>query len=451
MSTPPSLDTSTVYSVSEVNQLARAALESSLGVCAVVGEISNLARPASGHVYFSLKDTDAQLRCAFFRQRQRGLDFRPENGDEVIAIGRVSLYEPRGDYQLIVDRLQMAGSGALQKRFEALRARLDKEGLFAMDRKREPPALPRRIGVVTSPSGAAIRDVLKVLARRFPAIPVRIYPSAVQGDAAAGELAAAFARIGERADVDVVIVARGGGSLEDLWPFNEEAVVRAIAACPIPVISGVGHETDVTLADLVADVRAPTPSGAAEIAVPDWRTFVERSRRAERHLATGLARRLERYAQRLDVAVRSVAAHSPTQILKLRRERLAVLDLRLGNALTGRLRSAADRTSRANERLTAASPRRLLDERRASLIGCEARLPGLIDTALAARSRRLAIAAKTLDTVSPLATLGRGYALVTDPSTGQVLRDAADVASGQALAIRLARGRLRAIADGTDE
>ena len=438
-----------VLSVSEINRLAREALEDGVGHVAVAGEISNLARPASGHIYLSLKDVGAQLRCAFFRQRQRGLKFQPSNGDEVIAVGHISLYEPRGDYQLIVERLELAGSGALMRKFAELRDRLAAEGLFDPEQRRSLPPLPTRIGVITSPSGAAVRDILNVLRRRFPAIPVRIYPSAVQGAAAAGELVAALTLAGARADCDLLIVARGGGSLEDLWPFNEEPVVRAVASCPIPIVAGIGHETDVTLAELAADQRAPTPSGAAELAVPEWQSFAARATRGASALQAALVRRLERYAQRVDTATRRLNAASPAAALVLKRERLGLARLRLANGLVGRLKATTERLGSARRRLANASPRRLVGARQTRLAAASARLPAMIAGALATRSRRLAVAARTLDAVSPLATLGRGYALVTERGSGRVVRDAGDVQKGTSIAIRLAEGQLHASVDDT--
>jgi exodeoxyribonuclease VII large subunit len=260
---------SSAISVSELNRKARALLEQGIARLWVEGELSNLARPASGHVYFSMKDDFAQIRCAFFRQRQgrSAIDF--EDGDQVLVFGRVSIYEARGDYQLIVERIEAAGEGELRRRFEALKKKLVAEGLFDEERKQPLPELPRRIGVVTSSSGAAIRDILTVLGRRFPSVPVIIYPTAVQGEAAAGQIVEALGAVTRRGECDVAIIARGGGSLEDLWPFNEEIVARAVGDCPIPIVSAVGHEIDFTICDFVADVRAPTPSGAAELVVPD--------------------------------------------------------------------------------------------------------------------------------------------------------------------------------------
>jgi exodeoxyribonuclease VII large subunit len=256
-------------SVSELNRQVKALLEQGLAKLWVEGEISNLARPPSGHLYFSLKDESSQIRCAWFRQRQRGPTINLENGDQVLVFGRVSIYEARGDYQLIVEQLEDAGEGELRRRFEALKKKLSAEGLFDEEAKQDLPGLPGRIGVVTSPSGAAIRDIITVLNRRFPSIPVLIYPTLVQGETAATLIADAIATAVTRDECDVLIVARGGGSLEDLWSFNEEIVARAIYECPIPVVSAVGHEVDFTIADFVADVRAPTPSGAAELVVPD--------------------------------------------------------------------------------------------------------------------------------------------------------------------------------------
>ncbi|MEQ8234772.1 MAG: exodeoxyribonuclease VII large subunit, partial [Gammaproteobacteria bacterium] len=281
-----------VWSISRLNEQARVVLEHGLGFVWVEGEISNLARPASGHLYFSLKDAAAQVRCAMFRNRAIGMRARPENGLHVLVYGRVSLYPARGDYQLIVETLEVAGDGLLAARFEALKRRLDGEGLFDVAHKGPLPAWPRVIGVVTSPNGAAIRDIINVLARRCPGIPVIVYPTAVQGDGAAAAIAGAIARADARAESDVLIVGRGGGSLEDLWAFNEETVARAIHAARVPIVSAVGHEVDFTIADLVADVRAPTPSAAAELVSPDVSAVQRRVRELARRLHAGHARAL---------------------------------------------------------------------------------------------------------------------------------------------------------------
>ncbi|MBT8086461.1 MAG: exodeoxyribonuclease VII large subunit, partial [Gammaproteobacteria bacterium] len=254
------MPTEAAISVSELNRRARKLLEQGIARLWVEGEISNLSRPASGHIYFKLKDENAQVDVAWFRQRQRGPASGFKDGDRVLAYGRVSIYEARGSYQLIAEQLEPAGEGVLKRRFEALKKKLLAEGLFDEDRKQPLPVLPQRIGVITSPSGAAIRDILSVLARRFPAIPIVLYPAAVQGDAAPGELVDALQAAVRRDECDVLIIGRGGGSLEDLWAFNDETLARAISACPLPIVSAVGHETDFTISDFVADRRAPTPS-----------------------------------------------------------------------------------------------------------------------------------------------------------------------------------------------
>lgn len=385
--------------VSQLNRQAKSLLEQGLGRLWVEGEISNIARPASGHVYFSLKDSSAQVRAAFFRQRQRGPVLNFKDGDQVLAYGRVSLYEARGDYQLIVEQVEFAGEGALKRQFEVLKKKLGAEGLFDEALKQPLPPLPQRIGVITSPSGAAVRDILSVLARRFPAIPVIVYPAAVQGDNAPAELIAALATAIRRDECDVLLLGRGGGSLEDLMAFNDEALARAIAACPIPIVSAVGHEVDFTIADFVADLRAPTPSVAAEIVAPDQEDWL----RALNVLATRITRlgrrTLEDLGQALDWVSRRLVRSSPAATL----ERSAV-----------RLNNLQQRLSRAA---------------RESVSGV---------------SHRLQLAMRGLHSVSPLATLERGYAIVEDANTGKVLLNAADAAPGDDIRARLATGELLA-------
>jgi len=381
----------------------RSLLESGLGTLWVEGEISNLARPASGHWYFSLKDRDAQIRCAMFRQRNVLSRFAPREGQLVVAFGRVSLYEPRGDYQLLVELMEDAGVGALQRAFDELKARLAAEGLFAPERKRALPSAPRRIGVITSPTGAAIRDIVQVLRRRCPAAQILIYPSPVQGAAAAAALIAAVELAGARAEVDVLILARGGGSIEDLWAFNDERLARAILASPIPIVTGIGHEIDFTIADFVADLRAPTPSAAAQLVAPDaavWR------------------QRLEQLLARFTAAARRA----------LRSEQLRL------EALTRRLQQ-----SHPGARLQQHSQR--LDE-------LEARLRLSLRARIAAGTARLESAARALQAVSPLATLERGFAVVTRASDGALITDATQLAVGEAFDARLAHGSLRATVTG---
>jgi len=388
----------------------------------VEGELTNFSRPASGHWYFTLKDRDAQVRCAMFRQRNALLRFTPRDGQLVLARVRVGLYEPRGDYQLQVEHLEDSGVGALRREFELLQAKLKAEGLFASDRKRPLPALPNRIGVITSPTGAAVRDILNILARRFPAVPVVIYPTAVQGKAAVPELLAAITAASHREECEVLIVARGGGSMEDLWAFNDESVARALRAAPMPVVTGIGHEVDFTIADFVADVRAPTPSGAAELVVPDssvWRgalgkfalrlqQAVRRTLRGEQEFLTNLTARLAR-------------AH-PGQRLLQGAQKLDELEQRLANALRLRISARQLRWQRLDARLHGATPAHHLQRLR----------------------QRLAVAASTLNAVSPLAVLDRGYAIVQRESDGHVLRSAEDIQPGETIEARLSQGHLRA-------
>ncbi|MCU0257976.1 MAG: exodeoxyribonuclease VII large subunit [Solirubrobacteraceae bacterium] len=432
-----------VFTVSRLNREVRVLLERGLGSLWIEGEISNLSRPGSGHWYFSLKDEAAQVRCAMFRSRNLLVRFPVRDGTHVLARGRVSLYEPRGEFQLVVEHLEEAGEGLLRRRFEELKQRLAAEGLFDLRHKQPLPRLPRRIGVITSPTGAAIRDVLHVLRRRFPAVPVLVYPVAVQGAAAAGEIAQALALAAQRRDCDVLIVARGGGSLEDLWAFNEEVVARAIFACPLPVVSGVGHEVDVTIADLVADERAPTPSAAAERVVPDrdeWRRKVGAD---ARRLVLAVRRRLAERGQALRVCGQRLARVHPGVALRRHAQRLDELGGRLAMALRARLRQQRARHGTAQGLLLRASPALRVAALRLRLEGSRSRLAAAGRNVLAGRRQRLGLAARTLDAVSPLATLDRGYAIVSGPD-GHVVQDATTLRTGERIAARLARGSVAA-------
>ena len=432
-----------VYSVSQLNRLARQLLEQDLPPMWVEGEISNLARPASGHLYFSLKDDKAQIRCALFRGRGRNTDVAVANGQQVLARGRVSIYEPRGDYQLIVEHLEPAGEGLLRRRLEELKRSLAAEGLFDESRKQDLPHLPRQIGVITSPSGAAIRDVLHILKRRFPAIPVVVYPVQVQGEQAKFDIVRALETAASRAECDVLILARGGGSLEDLWAFNEEIVARAIAACPIPVVSGVGHEVDFTIADLVADVRAPTPSGAAELAVPDGRDWLRRVQVMDRRLSLAARRTLEgTQAVFRAVSARLRRCH-PGFMLRQNAQRLDDLRAQLGTALRNRLGLDRLRVRGASDRLRSASPAvrlRMTSERFAS---ARLRLASACRARLTTPGTRIAVLSGRLHTVSPLQTLERGYAIVMD-ADGSVVRNAAQLQPGDPITARVAKGIIKA-------
>ncbi|MGE0582010.1 MAG: exodeoxyribonuclease VII large subunit [Steroidobacteraceae bacterium] len=432
-----------VYTVSRLNREVRLLLEQGLPGVWVEGEISNLARPSSGHWYFSLKDRDAQIRCAMFRQKNGAVKFQPKDGMAVIARGRVSLYEPRGDFQLIVEHLEEAGLGALQREFERLRDRLKAEGLFDEDRKRPLPAVPRRIGIVTSPTGAAVRDILHVLGRRFAATPVLIFPTPVQGAAAVPGLLAALDLAAQRADCDVLIVARGGGSLEDLWAFNDERVARAIRVMPMPVITGVGHEIDFTIADFVADLRAPTPSAAAQLAVPDGRAWLQTLLQIEQRLLAGGNRVLREAAAALDRLGQRMRLASPTVRVAQAAQRMDELEQRLALAMRAGLLAQRHRVAELAHRLLAATPATRVHAGVASCAALSTRLEHAMRNELARSLHRLDLASRTLDAVSPLATLQRGFAVVTRATDGALVTDAAALATGDTLVTRLAAGQFR--------
>ncbi len=432
-----------VYSVSRLNKEVRLLLESGLPVLWLEGELSNFAAPASGHWYFSLKDSAAQVRCAMWRQRNTAVRFRPRDGMAVLVRARVGLYEPRGEYQLLVETLEEAGEGALKREFEKLKARLAAEGLFAVERKRPLPAVPRRIGVVSSPTGAAIHDILRVLRARFPAAAVLLYPTAVQGAAAVPEIVRAIEAASRRKECDVLIVARGGGSLEDLWCFNDERVARAIATCAVPTVSGVGHEVDVTIADFVADVRAPTPSAAALATVPDKRSWLETLLQFEQRFAGAVGRVLRAQALVIGALAQRLQVSHPGAKLAQHAQRLDDLELRMRLALRAAVSARHQRLETLSTRLWRENPRHRLEELCARAAALRQRMVSAFNGQLNTLEQRLAIAARTLDAVSPLATLGRGFAVVTR-ADGALLRDAAQAPIGTAIEARLARGRLRA-------
>lgn len=432
-----------VYTVSRLNREVRLLLEQGLPGVWVEGEISNLARPGSGHWYFSLKDRDAQIRCAMFRQKNSAVKFQPKDGSAVMARGRVSLYEPRGDFQLIVEHLEEAGLGALQREFERLRDKLKAEGLFDDGRKRPLPAVPRRIGVVTSPTGAAIRDILHVLERRFAATPVLIYPTPVQGAAAVPGLLAALDRAAVRAECDVLIVARGGGSLEDLWAFNDERVARAIRAMPMPVVTGIGHEVDFTIADFVADLRAPTPTAAAQLAVPDGRAWLQSLARIEQRLLAGGQRVLRDASTTLSQLGQRMRLASPAVRVAHAAQRLDDLEQRLARAAQATLLARRHDAAELSHRLLAASPAARVQAGVARGAALSVRLEFAIRESLSRGLHRLDLASRTLDAVSPLATLRRGFAVVTREAGGTLVSDAATLAAGDTLVTRLAAGQFR--------
>jgi exodeoxyribonuclease VII large subunit len=435
-----------ILSVANLNREARRIVETGLGTVWVEGEISNLSRPSSGHLYWSLKDPEAQVRCAMFRLATRGLSFELANGQQVLVRARASLYEARGEYQLIVDYVEEAGEGVLRRKFEELKRRLAAEGLFEPARKIAIPKLPRRIGVVTSPSGAALHDVLTALRRRFPLTSVLIYPTSVQGPGAAQEIAGTLALADRRADCDLLILTRGGGSLEDLWAFNEELVARAIAAVKLPIISGVGHEIDFTIADFVADLRAPTPSQAAELAVPDQREWVKRFAHLEQRIAHCARQHLAKERRHFVGLAHRLQRCNPSVQLRDRAQRLDELEARLRRSMERRIETRKLRLARLATAVAHASPAHRLTRTRERWRTANGDLRRALLRQVERTQQRLKLASRALSSLSPLATLDRGYAIVTS-ADGKVLTDSGTLVRGEAIDVRLARGALAATVD----
>jgi exodeoxyribonuclease VII large subunit len=431
-----------VYTVSRLNQTVRGLLEQALPLVWVEGEISNLARPRSGHVYFTLKDAEAQVRCALFRNRAMRLRTTPADGDRVRLRARIGLYAPRGEYQLIAEHLEPAGDGALQQAFAALKARLEHEGLFDAARKKPIPAPPRRIGVITSPTGAAIRDIVSVLRRRFPALPVLIYPVPVQGAEAIPAIIEAIQRAGRRHEVDALVVGRGGGSLEDLQAFNDESVARAVAACPLPTVSAVGHEVDITITDLVADERAATPSAAAERLSPDGEALSRSLRVTCERLIRSTARQLRGHRGRIEQLERRLVTQHPGRRLKDRAQRLDDLDQRLARAVTTRIQAQTGQVERLARRVHTQNP--IADIRRLSSATEQrrSRLERGIRERIARDRARLGADLRTLHSLSPLQTLARGYAIVQPADGPGIIHRAGDVAVGERIRARLSEGSI---------
>ena len=427
-----------ILSVSQLNRKARQLLEIHLPLLWVEGEISNLAKPSSGHWYFTLKDDAAQVRCAMFRNRAGLLRFAPKAGDKVLVRARVGLYEGRGDYQLIVEHMEDAGFGALQRAFEELKAKLQLEGLFDEARKQAIPGLPRSIGVITSPTGAAIRDILSVLKRRFPAIPVSILPVAVQGKEAAGQIAHAIKLANQQAICDVLLVSRGGGSLEDLWAFNEEVVARAIAGSKIPVVSAVGHEIDFTIADFVADLRAPTPSAAAELLSPSQKAIEARFSECASGLAQNLLSRLQGLQDKV-VHLRARLQH-PGEKLRNRSQQLDHLEMRLQRQSNVVFAGLTQHIASLHQRLSFAHPGRQIQAHHQQVAQLGERLQRQVKLSHERKNQRLAKAAELLDSVSPLATLKRGYAIVEGDDG--IIRSYKEVRKGQQMKAYLLDGTL---------
>lgn len=436
-----------IYTVSRLNREVAQLLAGSFPLIWLEAEISNFSHPHSGHMYFSLKDTDAQVRVAMFRNRNLYLGFRPENGMQVLVRARIALYEPRGDYQLIVEHMEEAGDGALRRAFEELKRRLNAEGLFDPARKRPLPAHPRQIGVITSPTGAALRDVLHVLRRRYPLAPVLVYPVQVQGAQAAADIVKTLGLAGQRGECDVLLLVRGGGSLEDLQAFNDERVARAVAASVIPVVCGVGHEIDFTIADFVADLRAPTPSAAAELATPDLAGLQRHATQLVLRMAHIIRTCLQHHGRHFQTLEHRLQRLHPQQRLNQQSQRLDELELRLQRATRHNLQTATSRLRQLEAALLAALPRARIAQLATLQQQLSQRLTNAIKLAVSTRQRALEALLRNLDSVSPLATLTRGYAVVTQPDSGKPLKDAGEVQNGETLDVRLAKGSLNVTVD----
>ena len=454
-----------VFSVGELTRRLKGVVETTFPRIRVEGELSNFKVYASGHAYFTLKDNEAQIKGVIWRTALGRVRFEPKDGDQVVVTGKISVYEPRGEYQIVVDAMEPKGLGALQAAFEALKKKLIAEGLFADARKRPLPRIAWNVGIVTSPSGAVIRDMIRTLNRRFPGLRVVLAPVAVQGEEAAPQIAQALADLNRLGGLDVIIVGRGGGSLEDLWAFNEEIVARAIAASAVPVVSAVGHETDFTIADFVADRRASTPTAAAEMVAPERdavEDFVDQAVRrmtaeltdlvegyAQRtdefgeRLAGGIRRTAQSFRRRIEAAARHLAALSPAQRLKHDRQRLTVAETKLTHALTRLAEKRRAGFEAAAGRIEVLRPIRWVeraDERTARL---EQRLAVAMTRGIDARSALFRSTVGKLDAYSPLAVLSRGYAIVTDEK-GAVVKSAGAVKDGDSIALRLADGSVEA-------
>ena len=443
----------TALTVSQLNREAKSLLESSFFQIRVLGELSSFSRPASGHWYFTLKDDRSQVRCAMFRNRNMSVRFSPKEGDQIIITGKVSLYEGRGDFQLIVDAMESDGEGKLQQAFEALKAQLSSEGLFSAQHKKAIPTHPKHLAIITSPTGAAVHDILSVLKRRFPSLLVTIYPSVVQGSEAPKQLINALNTAIAHQTTDLIVIGRGGGSLEDLWPFNDEALARAIFACPIPIISAVGHEVDFSISDLVADLRAPTPSAAAELISPDQdalRIQIDRlSTRVERQLTLSLKHRQDR----LD-ALKNRLRH-PGERLREQRSRLSYAEKRLQALMQKQLTQARYQSDIAIRKLERHHPARQLDQIRERLHRASDKLDNAMRSQTERRHYALGNVMTRLNAVSPLATLDRGYAIVQQSGNGstlgKVITNANEVATGDQVINRLRHGHLVCRVEAVDQ
>lgn len=433
-----SSQTSSIFTVSRLNQTVRLLLEQEMGQVWISGEISNFTQPASGHWYFTLKDDTAQVRCAMFRNSNRRVTFRPQHGQQVLVRANITLYEPRGDYQIIAESMQPAGEGLLQQKYEQLKAKLQAEGLFDQQHKQPLPSPAHCVGVITSKTGAALHDILHVLKRRDPSLPVIIYPTAVQGDDAPGQIVRAIELANIRKECDVLIVGRGGGSLEDLWSFNDERVARAIFASTIPVVSAVGHETDVTIADFVADLRAPTPSAAAEIVSRNQQELLRQIQTARQRLEMAMDYYLANCQRRFTQLYHRLQQQHPQLRLARQQTALERLRQRMSIALEAQLKRAAQQ-QRLTQRLNQQNPQPRIHRAQSRVQQLEYRLAENLRARLSEQRERFGNAVTHLEAVSPLATMARGYSVST-ATDGHVLKKVKQLNVGDIMTTRLKDG-----------
>lgn len=434
----------TILSVAELNAEVNQLLAQGFPLLWVEGEISNLVRPASGHLYFTLKDNKSQIRCAMFRNRNMKLQIQPANGMKVLIRGRVGLYEPRGEYQFIAEHMEDAGIGELQRQFEILKKKLGDAGLFSAKHKKELPEHPKRIAVITSPTGAAIRDILNVLDRRSPQTPVLIYPTSVQGKNAKTELEAAIRKADSDKKCDVIIIARGGGSIEDLWSFNEENIAKAIFNAETPIICGVGHEIDFTIADFVADKRAPTPSAAAELVTQDRDQLITDVIQNRVWLQQHIIQLIQQKQQKLDWLVSRLEVQKPTRIIHQQSQRLDELTIRLKQQLLLLLENKKIQTENLNTRLLAHRPIRKIKESQQQLSHLEERLHLVMQSKIENSQSRFKLQMAMLDSLSPLRTLERGYSITKDKTSGALISSVNQVKSKQEIIVQLKNGEINA-------
>jgi len=436
-------DEQSVISVSELNKKAKSLLDKGIPKLWIEGEISNLAKPASGHMYFSLKDEMSQIRCAWFKQRQLQNTLNIVNGSKMLALGKIGLYEPRGEYQFIVEKMEIAGEGDLKRKYEDLKRKLSAEGIFSEENKSELPNLPKRIGVITSPSGAAVQDILTVLNRRFPIIPIIIFPVAVQGEQAAPQIQNALEKANFRADCDLLILARGGGSLEDLWAFNEEIVARAIFDSEIPIISAIGHETDVTISDFTADLRAPTPSGAAELAVPDQHDWIKSIDNISEKINTIITQQINSKSQLSDWINKRLSQSSPMMTVKRQIEKSNNLQKMLSSSILQNLSRQEKNIHQLKSNLNEVSPRLKIHTQLSRIKELNQKITSCSDHLLEGLNNRIKLASKTLNSVSPLRTLDRGYAIARDAKTKNVIMSADTIEIENDIEVKLAKGEIK--------